>query len=210
MLAGCAVEAMWFILTVQKVVPLLVCCTRCSGGLVILFCGVLRVFVGSFRGLGCNSFRGLLRFSSILHTGWFLGACLAGVVVVLGYFFCYFGVVRGVCWAVPGDFYLFEAGGGAYAFGAQWGLCLSVLSLGGFPPLLGFFGKFLVLVRVVDTYPLFSFFIVVGSITSWYYYLHLFCFFVLNVGSWWGRAKVDALLPVSIFGGALLAPFFVF
>lgn len=94
-----------------------ICCAMCSGELEILFCGVLRVFVGSFSGLGCNRFRGLLRFSSILHTGWFLGACLAGVIVVLGYFFCYFVVVRRMCWMISGDFYLFEAGGRANVFG---------------------------------------------------------------------------------------------
>lgn len=94
--------------------------------------------------------------------------------------------------------------------GYRWGVCVLVLSLGGFPPFLGFFGKLLVLLKVVGVYPVFSFLLSVGSVCGWYYYLYLFCFFVLQSGSLNIRVKVDIMMPAAIFGGILLLPVFGF
>nr|WBP69654.1 NADH dehydrogenase subunit 2 [Propeamussium sp. mt1] len=209
-LMGSPMGVVWFILSVQKIVPLFVIFVSCDGSFLLLFCGVLSVFVGSFSGLGCNRFCSLLGYSSILHMGWFLGSCLTGFVTVFVYFLCYFVTISSLCWLVPGDCYLYEVGSVSYFLGYKWGLCFLILSLGGFPPFLGFFGKLLVLVETSGVYPIFSFLLVIGSVCGWYYYLYLFCFFVLYTGSLREWSKVDLFMPIAIFGGLVLMPFFVF
>nr|ALA07932.1 NADH dehydrogenase subunit 2 [Argopecten irradians concentricus] len=173
-LKGIRVECMWFLLTVQKLVPLMLVTQVGQGSWALFVCSGLSVLVGSISGVGATSLSRLVGYSSIAHTGWSLAACISGMSVLWFYLLAYWISLTGFLRFSKGDWRLSSWGGEGLAS------CFFLFSLGGFPPFLGFFGKLAVMVAVVGACPLLLIPLAVGSVVSWGYYLFVVSFSVIQ------------------------------
>ena len=107
------IVVVWFILTVQKLVPFGAICSAVSLEyfLVSLFSGV-SALVGGVGGVSASRVSGVVAYSSILHGGWRLAACLFGKFELFLYLGSYWLILGCVCWLVGNDCYVFEVGKG--------------------------------------------------------------------------------------------------
>ncbi len=153
---------------------------------ILAFLSVVSIFVGALAAIGQTNIKRLLAYSSIGHMGFALMGLAAGtqegVEALLVYSAIYVAMNIGVFAFILN----MERDGRSvtdiYALG-QYSIveptraaCLAVLlfSLAGVPPLVGFFGKFYVLVAAVDAGLVWLAIAgVVGSVISAFYYLRI-------------------------------------
>nr|WRY69444.1 NADH dehydrogenase subunit 2 [Acanthochitona defilippii] len=168
----------FLLLTWQKIVPLFVLCSFLDMSKFILL--ILVVMCSSFGGIGGvnqSSIRLIVAYSSILHMGWILAASALGFVFSFFYFFLYSLILGFVCLLMMSrESFLSKQFLDIYVWDKNFrGMLVYILfSLGGMPPMLGFFGKLLVLINLVSMgYIFISIILILGSIVSLYYYFVL-------------------------------------
>lgn len=164
--------------TWQKIGPfgLMTCIISPGAAAMLVLLSSCSALVGGIGGLNQTQVRPLLAYSSIVHIGWMLLA----FVHHLGVFYLYLAIylVTNVL-----AFFMFACEGinafrhlqGSRALSMHSLLCiLSLLSLGGLPPLLGFIPKWrVILVAVHSPYWWGLIFLVMGSLLSLSYYIRL-------------------------------------
>nr|YP_272035.1 NADH dehydrogenase subunit 2 [Placopecten magellanicus]AAZ06448.1 NADH dehydrogenase subunit 2 [Placopecten magellanicus] len=177
-LYGVRRSSVGFFLTAPKVIPFFSVCNSYYAGFELYFFGVLSVLVGACSGTGCIRVSDFVGYSSVAHVGWSLGACANGLSTFIYYFFAYWVSLWGFLYLVGGSGYLYGMLGKGLDPSLRFSLviCVWILSLGGFPPLMGFFSKLVVLFPAMEHYPLFGCALMLGSLVGWVYYL-----FVISV-----------------------------
>ena len=166
--------------TFQKVAPLLFLLYLSSFKIIspLIILGVLRALVGGLGGLNQTQLRSLIGYSSINHMGWIIRISLVSLYFSVFYLLVYLLNVVLVFWFISkiNTNKLFNI-----SLGTKDGeikkcifyLCL--LSLGGLPPLLGFFPKIIALSLMVDqNLVVICLLVILGSVLSLSYYLNLF------------------------------------
>jgi NADH-ubiquinone oxidoreductase chain 2 len=164
---------LYFILTLQKVNPLVL--LICSSWVWdFLFIGIIfSSSLGALLGLSQRSLRKLLIFSSINHLGWLLLALCISAGMLCLYFVLYccllFPVVA-LCMSL-GLGYLSQITRVPISALNIMTLSVSLLSLGGLPPFLGFFPKWIVISGGLSlgNYFLVLFLVLISLFTLFYY-----------------------------------------
>nr|BAH86276.1 NADH dehydrogenase subunit 2 [Branchiostoma lanceolatum] len=143
----------------------------------LLTFGVLSALLGGLGGLGQTQVRKLLAFSSIAHLGWLVSGCVIGSLLGITYFALY------VVLSLPVFLFLHLLNAVhlnhlrmSLMFNPASGMLVGIgfLSLGGLPPFLGFFGKWLLLTHLVDGFLLgLAIMLIVGTLVSLFYYLRV-------------------------------------
>nr|YP_010944313.1 NADH dehydrogenase subunit 2 [Acanthochitona mahensis]WLW42189.1 NADH dehydrogenase subunit 2 [Acanthochitona mahensis] len=201
----------WFcnflLLTWQKVAPLFVLCSLLDVSKMLLFFLVLMSSLfGGVGGVNQSSIRSIVAYSSILHLGWVLGASLMGFFFSLFYFFMYSLILGFLCMLmVECESSMGKQFLDIYVWNSKLrGMLVYILfSLGGMPPLLGFFGKLVVLAGLVQMgYMFISMVLIGGSVVGLYYYLVL-CFSLIL-----GNSEVSLKKESSSFFLNILCVFF--
>nr|QBF00241.1 NADH dehydrogenase subunit 2 [Stegana adentata] len=138
-------------MTWQKIAPLMLI-SNINIELILLLSIILSVIIGSLGGLNQSSLRKLMAFSSINHLGWMLTALLINEMIWLTYFLTYSFLSFTLIFMFNSlkIFYfnqmfslLFESKI------LKFCLFLNFLSLGGLPPFLGFFPKWIIIQQLV-------------------------------------------------------------
>nr|QIZ12604.1 NADH dehydrogenase subunit 2 [Hemiarthrum setulosum] len=168
----------FLLLTWQKVAPLMVLSSFLAlSKFSLLFLIVMSSVFGGAGGVNQSSIRGIVAYSSILHLGWVMAASYLSFIFTFFYFFLY-SLILGGMFITMMRWEIFT--GGQFLNIYSWGsedrmfLLFMLLSLGGMPPLLGFFGKWGVLAGLTDSGEVMvSMILVFGSLASLYYYLVL-------------------------------------
>ena len=166
--------------TIQKLVPLCLLIYLYSMEIIniIIIIGVLGAMVGGLGGLNQTQARALLGYSSISHLGWIISVRLVSLYYSVFYFMIYLLRVVIVFWFLSKldvnkiKYFIVDK---EYRRSTKNIFFLSLLSLGGLPPLLGFFPKITVLRIIIET-NFFSplMFLILGSLLSLSYYLNIF------------------------------------
>nr|QIZ12539.1 NADH dehydrogenase subunit 2 [Tonicina zschaui] len=138
---------------------------------------ILSSFFGGVGGVNQTSLRGLLAYSSILHLGWVVSCLFLSLEVCFLYFVVYSFLLIMVCLLF---IFMEIKNNKQFSSVFLWKkefrvyFCLSVLSMGGMPPMLGFFMKWFVLMKLsLSSLFFISLFLILGSMVSLYYYLIL-------------------------------------
>lgn len=141
------------LITWQKIAPLMVLfyCLRIQLLIYVIF---LCAVVGRFGGLNQTSLRKLIAFSSINHLSWMLARILYRETLWFSYFLFY-SFLRLTIISLFNNFKLFNINQtfsiNNSNFFIKLIIFLSLLSLGGLPPFLGFFPKWIVIEIMVFT-----------------------------------------------------------
>lgn len=158
----------------------------------VILIGLISVLIGGLGGLNQLIVRKILAYSSVSHLGWmivlFLLSRYCGVLYFLVYIIVRLGLVYyffGRRYTHLGQFqYMNHAG--YLVFGS---FCLSLFSLGGLPPFLGFYSRWIGILSMLDAgyFWLVLFYVIIGLYTL-YFYLRLgYVWFLKREGSggWW-------------------------
>uniref|UniRef100_A0A2I9LP65 NADH-ubiquinone oxidoreductase chain 2 n=1 Tax=Centruroides hentzi TaxID=88313 RepID=A0A2I9LP65_9SCOR len=206
----------WFscavLLTWQKLAPLFLVSNFDFFQFVII-CSVL---VGSFGGFNQTSLSSILAYSSIMHVGWMLSGMGLSFSLGVSYYFIYFFfsvmlVSLFFCWGVLRLGQLLSS-----LFIVKFSAFLLLLSMGGFPPMLGFFPKWYLIVTLLSESVFLSFFLIFSSLVNLFFYFRLFYGALFsNVSSFYGVGYFEEgfiffvlCLIFSLFGGVFYPLFF--
>nr|AOR87173.1 NADH dehydrogenase subunit 2 [Asiomorpha coarctata] len=168
--------SLMILLTWQKLAPLGLIIVSGWSVLAVLFVGILSVLVGGIGGLNQLMIKQLMVYSSIGHLGWMSVLFLVSWGVGLVYFLFYTVVSLGVMmYFIKGYSYVSQFYSSEYMDSMMIGsLCLNLFSLGGLPPLLGFYPKWIGIVSLLGLsyFWLVIFYLMIGLMTL-YFYLRL-------------------------------------
>nr|YP_009680174.1 NADH dehydrogenase subunit 2 [Neoscona scylla]QDF64708.1 NADH dehydrogenase subunit 2 [Neoscona scylla] len=127
----------FLLMTIQKVLPLILISFLVSMFLwVIIFSSI---FIGAMGSMNQKSMKRLLAYSSIHHIGWILMCNFIWEMMWLVYLVVYTMLISGIVMILMNDDV--RDVGGLWKVSSKWSFVLGMLSMGGMPPLLGFYLK---------------------------------------------------------------------
>jgi len=172
------------LITWQKLAPIIILSYLNLRKIMIIF-SIISVFVGAIGGLNQRSLRKLIAFSSINHIGWIISAFIFNENLWIIYFIMYSFLNCSIVYIfkIFQIFYLNQI----YSlfinsYFLKFRLLVSLLSLGGLPPFIGFLPKWIVIQSLlfIGLNSLILFIIVIRLITLFYYLKIRFSAFILN------------------------------
>jgi len=176
----------WLLTTIQKIAPLflLTQVIITTNSILLSFISMLSALTGGIGGLKQTQLRPILAYSSIGHLGWLSASTLTSFSIFNLYFFSYIFMVSTVMYLLNNNFSK-TASPFLFAHNKSTSLLsLSLLRLGGLPPLFGFFPKLILLLSLTQAgYILLPFVLVISSTINLYYYLKIVFFSSLQTPS---------------------------
>uniref|UniRef100_A0AB38ZG14 NADH-ubiquinone oxidoreductase chain 2 n=1 Tax=Lumbriclymenella robusta TaxID=3138170 RepID=A0AB38ZG14_9ANNE len=171
--AGCLL-----LTTTQKIPPILLISEMYNPTMTSLW-GIcaLTALVGGIGGLNQTQLRAILAYSSIGHMGWIIAASLMSTMVSKLMLMAYMvsvssiiGMMMIVQITMNSEMSMYSSTTPAYKIT----MCFLLLSLGGLPPLFGFFPKLMVLMELSEgNFIKLSLCLIMGSVLNLYYYLKI-------------------------------------
>jgi len=172
------------LITWQKIAPLMIL-SYCLNFNFLYFIIVISILMGSLGGLNQTSLRKLIAFSSINHLGWIIAGIFFRENLWITYFLFYSFLSFRIIF-IFNRFKLFHINQIFTLFHnnqiIKFILFLSLLSLGGLPPFLGFFPKWIIIEFILNTNMLFLIILIVTFtlITLFFYIRICYAAFLLN------------------------------
>nr|YP_009059673.1 NADH dehydrogenase subunit 2 [Sinanodonta woodiana]ADP23784.1 NADH dehydrogenase subunit 2 [Sinanodonta woodiana]ADP23798.1 NADH dehydrogenase subunit 2 [Sinanodonta woodiana]ADP23812.1 NADH dehydrogenase subunit 2 [Sinanodonta woodiana]ADP23826.1 NADH dehydrogenase subunit 2 [Sinanodonta woodiana]ADP23840.1 NADH dehydrogenase subunit 2 [Sinanodonta woodiana] len=172
----------FILLTWQKIAPILVIASLNTLLLkMIMPIAVISALWGGVGGINQTDIRSLLTYSSIGHTGWMLASIASNHMIMFSYLLTYILINASIFTFLLKEnmksykqlFYSKEST-------KMFILTISLLSLGGLPPLTGFLMKLLVLM-FTEAKMVIIFGLITGALMSLFYYLSLTFSVLLNM-----------------------------
>lgn len=212
------------LITWQKIAPIILL-SFCLNSYFFYFTIIISVSFGSFGGLNQTSLRKLMAFSSINHLGWIVAGILnnQNIWKVYFIFYCFLSITiiflfnRLKIFNLNQIFSSFN-----FKFLIKTVIFIPLLSLGGLPPFLGFFPKWLIIDLLINLNIFFLLIIIINlTLITLYFYLRIsYSAFLLNHNEinwnftyYFNRKKkliFSFLLFISIFGLLFINLFFIF
>nr|WMQ77961.1 NADH dehydrogenase subunit 2 [Auzata chinensis] len=177
----------WFnnfiLMTWQKITPLILMSYYLNKNF-LLISVVLNIIIGAINGLNQTSMRKLMAFSSINNLGWMIISIMISENLFLFYIFMYSMLISIMCFM----FYCFNLFfiNQLFFFNLNYlikmNLLINFLSLGGLPPFIGFFPKWIVINFLIinKMYLLCFTFILMSLIMLFFYIRILYSSFMFN------------------------------
>nr|QLY90305.1 NADH dehydrogenase subunit 2 [Simulium angustipes] len=164
------------LMTWQKIAPLMLI-SYCLNFNFIFNIIILSIVIGSLGGLNQTSLRKLMAFSSINHLGWMLAAMMYSENLWLSYFIIYTYLSFTIVFIF--NLFKFFHLNQLFSFYNQsplvkFSLFVSLLSLGGLPPFLGFLPKWMVIQSISNINSIFMLIIMVSfTLITLFFYMRI-------------------------------------
>nr|ASY98574.1 NADH dehydrogenase subunit 2 [Camelomantis moultoni] len=167
----------FIILSIQKIAPLMLISYMLINNFFIQIIIISSALIGAIGGFNQNSMRKIISFSSINHMGWMLTAMILGSNLWLLYFIIYFINIISIMSLTS----MMNLSYISQTFNAmnnkkiiKFTLFIVMLSLGGLPPFLGFFPKWIMIQFMIQNLMIFtSFMLIMSSLLTLYYYIRM-------------------------------------
>nr|YP_010865916.1 NADH dehydrogenase subunit 2 [Sinopanorpa tincta]WGT92127.1 NADH dehydrogenase subunit 2 [Sinopanorpa tincta] len=165
----------FMLMTWQKIAPLMLI-SYCLEKNLIFIIIVISILIGSLGGLNQTSLRKLMAYSSINHIGWMLSALIVSENMFLLYF-TFYAILSLSLIFLFNSFNMFHLN---QMFSLsnppliKFALMISLLSLGGLPPFLGFLPKWIIIQSLIESNHVFIISIMVTmTLITLYFYLRI-------------------------------------
>nr|YP_009740472.1 NADH dehydrogenase subunit 2 [Lacanobia aliena]QID03211.1 NADH dehydrogenase subunit 2 [Lacanobia aliena]WBK17716.1 NADH dehydrogenase subunit 2 [Jankowskia athleta] len=215
----------WFnnfiLMTWQKITPMILLSYYFNKNLLI-FSILLNIIIGAIGGMNQTSLRKIMAFSSINNLGWMISSIMISENLWLFYLFMYSFLISTMCFM----FYMMNT----YFINQLFimnlksmikiNLLINFLSLGGLPPFIGFFPKWIVInFLMINNFYLMTFIFIMMSLIMLFFYTRIiYSSFMLNYFKMkWFKIKIKNKLfllmnLLSIFSimGIILSTMFFF
>nr|YP_010166699.1 NADH dehydrogenase subunit 2 [Nectoporus subrotundus]QRV62790.1 NADH dehydrogenase subunit 2 [Nectoporus subrotundus] len=163
----------FILMTWQKIAPMIIISYTIKSSQYILFIIILSTLIGSIGGLNQTNMRKMLAYSSINHIGWMLSTLLINEMLWISYFMIYSMLLMSIV-SIMNKFnvyllkQIFLMISKNYLI--KFFLIINLLSLGGLPPFLGFFPKWIIIQNLsTNNFLLITFMIMMTLITLFFY-----------------------------------------
>nr|QXF68452.1 NADH dehydrogenase subunit 2 [Asiadodis yunnanensis] len=167
----------FIILSIQKIAPLMLISYMLINNYFIQMMVILSAFIGAIGGLNQISMRKILSFSSINHIGWMLTAMMMGPNLWLLYFAIYtVNIITIISLTATINLsYISQTFNSLNSKKIiKFMMFISMLSLGGLPPFLGFFPKWIMIQFMAQNLMIFtSIILIMSSLLTLYYYMRM-------------------------------------
>ena len=164
------------IITWQKIAPL-IALSYCLRIKILIFIIILSVIFGRLGGLNQRSLRKLIAFSSINHLGWILAGLIFNETLWISYFLFYVFLNLRITY-IFNTFKLFNINQTFKVINfnlfIKFSLFTILLSLGGLPPFLGFFPKWIIIEMIISKEIFFTLIIILFlTLITLFFYLRI-------------------------------------
>lgn len=167
----------FIILTWQKIAPIILLIYNFTLNNFISIIVIIRILVRGIIGLNQISLRKILTFSSINHIGWILPAIFLSFYVWFIYFLIYSLITLNLVtlFYYFNSFYLKQITLNLNSnFLLKLFFIINLFSLGGLPPFLGFFPKWLIINSLInENFNILAFIIILLTLITLFYYIRL-------------------------------------
>nr|QOL00686.1 NADH dehydrogenase subunit 2 [Mongolotettix japonicus]QOL00998.1 NADH dehydrogenase subunit 2 [Mongolotettix anomopterus] len=162
------------LMTWQKIAPMMILSYCAQMSAFILLVNVLSIFMGAMGGLNQTSLRQIMAYSSISHLGWMIASLIVSENVWEMYFLVYslLSMIVALMFKSMNLFFLNQI----YSTNnvkteIKFMMFLSLLSLGGLPPFLGFLPKWIIIQLLIESQmtAMMTIMVVLTTITLYYY-----------------------------------------
>nr|YP_009469705.1 NADH dehydrogenase subunit 2 [Amantis nawai]AVE15463.1 NADH dehydrogenase subunit 2 [Amantis nawai] len=167
----------FMLLSVQKMAPMMLISYMLNNNLFIQMVIITTAFIGAIGGLNQISLRKILAYSSINHIGWMVTTMMMGTNLWWMYFIIYTINIIGVILlsVMTNMAYISQT------FNSmnnkkmiKFTLFISMLSLGGLPPFIGFFPKWITIQFMTQNLMIMtSTILIISSLMTLYYYMRI-------------------------------------
>nr|UEK75532.1 NADH dehydrogenase subunit 2 [Allograpta javana] len=198
------------LMTWQKIAPLMLI-SYLMIKMMLFWCIILSVMIGSLGGLNQTSLRKLMTFSSINHLGWMIMSMFSNESLWINYFLFYSFLSFNLIFLFN-MFKLYHINQlfSLFMFNKylKFSMFINLLSLGGLPPFLGFIPKWMTIQYLTFNNQLFlmSIMIILTLITLFFYLRLCYTAFMLNYyeNNWnfniyWKNFSMNIYLMLSFF-----------
>nr|UQJ73395.1 NADH dehydrogenase subunit 2 [Diamesa sp. 5XL] len=172
------------LMTWQKIAPMILLsyCLNTNFFIIVI---ILSIFIGSLGGLNQTSLRKLMAFSSINHLGWMVAGMMNSENLWMIYFMFYSFLSMAIIFMFN-NFKMFNINQMFGLFNSnsivKFLMFLSLLSLGGLPPFMGFLPKWLIIESLIsmNMFFLLTLMVTFTLITLFFYLRICYAAFLLN------------------------------
>nr|AHH92973.1 NADH dehydrogenase subunit 2 [Lethe dura] len=195
----------FILMTWQKITPMILL-SYYSNINFLMFILILNVLIGAIGGFNQTSLRKLMAFSSINNLGWMLSALLISENLWMTYFLLYSFLISIMCFLfyMLNIFYINQMFNFNINFSIKFSIMINFLSLGGLPPFLGFFPKWLIInYLILHKLYIISFFFIFMSLIMLIFYIRIiyssFMFFSFKFKWFKIFIKNNSLIMINFF-----------
>nr|YP_010327038.1 NADH dehydrogenase subunit 2 [Agrotis trifurca]UNP54303.1 NADH dehydrogenase subunit 2 [Agrotis trifurca]UTT74668.1 NADH dehydrogenase subunit 2 [Agrotis trifurca] len=177
----------WFnsfiLMTWQKITPMIILSYYLNKNFIIIII-IMNIMIGAIGGLNQTSLRKLMAFSSINNLGWMLSSLMISETLWFFYIFMYSFMISIMCFLfyILNMYFINQLFINNMNFFIKINLLINFLSLGGLPPFIGFFPKWIIINFLINNnmYLLTFIFIVMSLIMLFFYIRISYSAFMFN------------------------------
>nr|BCD58785.1 NADH dehydrogenase subunit 2 [Neope goschkevitschii] len=165
----------FILMTWQKITPMILLSYYFNMNFLMIIM-IFNVLIGAIGGFNQTSLRKLMAFSSINNLGWMLSALMISENLWMIYFFFYSFLISIMCFLfyMLNIFFINQMFNFNINFSIKFSIMINFLSLGGLPPFLGFFPKWLIInYLILNKLYIISFFFIMMSLIMLIFYIRI-------------------------------------
>nr|YP_010725892.1 NADH dehydrogenase subunit 2 [Davidius fruhstorferi]WDY83494.1 NADH dehydrogenase subunit 2 [Davidius fruhstorferi] len=198
------------LMTWQKIAPFILMSYKMTMTMFFMAVIVLSVLVGAIGGLNQSSLRKLMAYSSISHLGWMMSAMIISMNYWLLYFIIYMILNSAIIFMFNTQSFsqVSQTYSSNFDTMIKFSTFISMLSLGGLPPFLGFLPKWMIIQNMVNSqYMLLILIMVTTTLITLYFYLRVMysAFTFLNYNPGWNnqnkKSNMSSLVLITSIAG---------
>nr|YP_010954973.1 NADH dehydrogenase subunit 2 [Cheiracanthium brevispinum]WMX19906.1 NADH dehydrogenase subunit 2 [Cheiracanthium brevispinum] len=159
----------FLLMTFQKIIPLLIM-SMFIGSLLWLI-GIMSLLIGVFGSFNQINIKELMAYSSVHHLGWIISCMMIDNMYWFMYLFVYGMMLAGVIYVLIDEEIINLIM--INKIKGKWWFLLSMMSMGGMPPLLGFFLKMVTLYYIFMLDIFYVMFLLLMSVIMFYVYIRM-------------------------------------
>nr|YP_010968393.1 NADH dehydrogenase subunit 2 [Capila pennicillatum]WNO18736.1 NADH dehydrogenase subunit 2 [Capila pennicillatum] len=165
----------FILMTWQKITPMILMSYYLNKNLLLMIM-MMNTIIGAFGGINQTSLRKMMSFSSINNLGWMMFAILISKSLWMLYFIMYSFLISIMCFSfyMMNTYYINQLFIFNMNFMIKFLMFINFLSMGGLPPFLGFFPKWIIInFMILNKFYIISFIFIMMSLMTLFFYVRI-------------------------------------